>query len=97
MKRITSLFSGIALATVLVTAPASAQSQKGLVNVNVSDIVLNEVISDINVGIGVGLNVAAEICGVAVGVLASQLGQTGVAQCDGPGDQVVTITRLVND
>jgi hypothetical protein len=64
--------------------------------VNVSDIELNEVISDINVGVGVGLNIAANICGVAVGVLASQLGQTGAAQCE-TAEQVVTITRLVND
>jgi hypothetical protein len=102
MKRITSLLTGLAVATFLVTAPASAQSQRGLVNVFITDIEIIDdvpvtvVLEDINVGVGAALNVAANVCGVAVGVLASQLGQTGAAQCE-VGDQTITLTRLIND
>ena len=98
MKRITSLIAGLAVATVLTAAPVGAQAQRGLVNVYITDVIddITVVVQDINVGIGAGLNVAANVCGVAVGVLASQLGQTGAAQCD-VGNQTVTLTRLVND
>ena len=96
MKRITSLLTGIAVATMFVigpAAPASAQAQRGLVNVNIEDVINGDVLSNIDVGVGVALNVAANVCGVAVGVLASQLGQTGVAQCE-TAEQIVTLTRL---
>ena len=101
MKRITSLLTGIGVATMLViapAAPASAQAQRGLVNVYITDVIddITVVVEDINVGVGAGLNVAANVCGVAVGVLATQLGQTGAAQCE-VGNQTVTLTRLIND
>ena len=95
MKRITSLLTGIAVATVLVTAPASAQSQRGLVNVNISDVIDGDIIRDVDVNVGVALNIAANVCGVAVGVLSSQLGQTGVAECR-TAEQIVKLTRLGN-
>jgi hypothetical protein len=95
MKRVISMLAvTAALTTSLVTAPVAAQQrQSGLVNVQVGDITTGDILSDIDVNVGVGLNLAANVCGVAVGVLASQLGQTGVAQCDN-GAQEVTITRL---
>jgi hypothetical protein len=98
MKRITSLIAGLAVVTALTAAPVNAQAQRGLVNVYITDVIddITVVVQDINVGIGAGLNVAANVCGVAVGVLASQLGQTGAAQCD-VGNQTVTLTRLIND
>ena len=69
----------------------------GLVNVQVVDVIddIEVDVRDINVNVGVALNVAASICGVAVGVLAEQLG-SGEATCDtlvdGTG-QIVTINR----
>jgi hypothetical protein len=96
MKRITTLITGLAVATMLTAGPVSAQAQRGLVNVNISDVIDGDVLSDIDVNVGVALNIAANVCGVAVGVLASQLGQTGAAQCD-VGNQTVTLTRLIND
>ena len=95
MKRLTSLIAGLAVATVLTAGPASAQAQRGLVNVNIEDVINGDVLSNIDVGVGVALNVAANVCGVAVGVLATQLGQTGVAQCE-TAEQIVTLTRLVD-
>ena len=48
-----------------VTAPASAQTQNGLVNVAIGDV---SVLNDAN--IGVAAQVAANICGVKVGPVA---------------------------
>ena len=94
MTRIlTALTLASALALPIASTPVAAQSQRGLVNVQVYDITLEEVVSDITVNVGTGLNIAANICGVNVGVLATQLGQEGVAFCSN-GAQDVTLTRL---
>jgi len=95
MKRITTLITGLAVATMLTAGPVSAQAQRGLVNVNISDVIDGDVLSDIDVNVGVALNIAANVCGVAVGVLSSQLGQTGVAECR-TAEQIVKLTRLGN-
>lgn len=64
--------------------PAAAQ-QSGLVNVgNVS--LLN------NVSVGVRLTAAANVCGVNVGVLSTELGQQGSASCTSSSGPV-TITK----
>jgi hypothetical protein len=70
--RTTSLAACLAVALGLGAAvPALAQQQEGLVNVNVSDV-------DVNVQVPVAI--AANVCGVAVNVLAEQL--PGDVQCE---------------
>jgi hypothetical protein len=95
MTRCTSLLAAVAAVTTLAaTTPAlTQQRQGGLVNVAIGDISTGDILSDITVNVGVGLNVAANVCGVSVGVLASQLGQTGVARCE-TAEQFVDITSL---
>lgn len=73
--------------TLGVATPASAQPiiTGGLVNVVVGDVTVLE-----DVRIGVALSVAANVCGVAVNVLASQVG-TGPVTCDAPTGDIVQI------
>jgi molybdopterin-binding protein len=93
-RMITTIVTAAALALPLAAAPATAQqSQKGLVNVQIGDIETGDILSDITVNVGVGLNIAANVCGVSVGVLATQLGQQGVAHCQ-TDDQSVDLTSL---
>ena len=77
--------------------PAMAQGPVvtgGLVNVTVTD-VANDVLSNDNIGVGAALNVAANVCGVGVNVLASQIGQGGPIDCTNPtSGQTVTISQL---
>jgi hypothetical protein len=56
-------------------APAVAQQQEGLINVNVSDIDVG-VIANVQVPVAI----AANVCGVAVNVLAEQL--PGDVECE---------------
>jgi hypothetical protein len=64
-----------ALFGLAVAGPAVAQQQEGLINVNVSDIDVG-VIANVQVPVAV----AANVCGVAVNVLAEQL--PGDVECD---------------
>jgi hypothetical protein len=69
----------------------------GLVNVQVTDVIddVTVVVQDINVSVGAALALAANVCGVGVNVLATQLG-SGQATCDAViegGQRVVTIQR----
>ena len=69
----------------------------GLVNVQIVDVIDDIIvdIDDINVNVGVALQVAANVCGVAVGVIAEDLAD-GNAACDAVVDgtgQFVTINR----
>jgi molybdopterin-binding protein len=94
MTRIYAILAAAALTVTVATAPALAQqSQRGLVNVQIGDITTGDVLSDLTVNVGAGLNLAANVCGVSVGVLATQLGQQGVARCE-TATQFVRITRL---
>jgi molybdopterin-binding protein len=95
MTRIPSfLAAAVAVAALATTTPAIAQQrQDGLVNVAIGDITTGDILSDITVNVGAGLNLAANVCGVSVGVLARQLGQSGVARCE-TAEQFVDITRL---
>ena len=95
MTRFTSVLAAVvATATLAASTPATAQhEQGGLVNVAIGDITTGDILSDITVNVGVGLNVAANVCGVNVGVLARQLGQSGVAHCE-TDEQFVDITGL---
>lgn len=72
----------IAASAALLTAPAFAQAQSGLVNVNVSDIdvELKRIISDNNIAatvpvnaiVAVPIGIAANVCNVSAAVLARQ-------------------------
>ena len=77
-----------------VSAPAMAQQQSGLVNVNVGDVAvdLNRIISDNNINVQapigaivqVPIGVAANVCNVSAAVLARQ---------DAAGDAACTATN----
>ena len=82
----------MSLALLGVAAPAQAQPQRGLVNVNIED-----VLTENAVGVGVAANVIAEVCGVAVpvAVLAQQVvrdGGTFETTCTARGNAPVTVT-----
>jgi hypothetical protein len=78
MRKILALAAG----AVLMSAPAVAQQQSGLVNVNVSDIEveLERIISDnnitaqvpVNAIVSVPVGIAANVCNVSAAVLARQ-------------------------
>lgn len=57
----------------------------GLVNVQIVDVIDDIVIEDINVFVPVGIaaNIIANVCGLSVGVLASDLAQGNTVVCDG--------------
>ena len=76
-----------------VPAMASPVVTGGLVNVTVTD-VANNILRDSNVGLGAALNLGANVCGVGVNVLASQLGTSGPVTCTNPNNgQKVTISQ----
>ena len=91
-KMFTAIVTTVALTFTVAPLPVAAQ-QGGLVNVAIGDITTGDILSNITVNAGVGLNVAANVCGVAVGVLAQQLGQTGAAHCE-TAEQFVDVSRL---
>jgi hypothetical protein len=93
----TKWIAGLGLSAALAfAAPATADAQPvvtgGLVNVTVTD-ALNNVLSSNDVGIAAALSVAANICGVAVNVLAADLQQDGKATCTNATGQTVTLTQ----
>lgn len=90
----TVLASGSILAA---TAAPAAQAQPvvtgGLVNITVVDLLNNNtVLSNNNVPVGVALNAAANVCGVGVNVLATQLGSAPVSCSNGA--QQATIRQI---
>ena len=93
-KLIASLGLGAALAF---AAPSTSEAQGpvvtgGLVNVTIVD-AADVVIQDINVGVAAALGVAANVCGLAVGVLAADLADDGRATCTNALGQTVTLTQ----
>jgi hypothetical protein len=86
MRKILAIAAGAAL----MSAPAFAQQQSGLVNVNVSDIEveLERIISDNNISaqipvnaiVSVPVGIAANVCNVSAAVLARQA--SDAAPCD---------------
>jgi len=79
--------------------PAMAQGPVvtgGLVNVTVTDVLNNnQVLSNDNIGVGAALKVAANVCGVGVNVLATQLGTSGPVSCTNTlNGQRVDITQV---
>lgn len=90
--------AGLTVSGLAVAAPANAQQQRGLVNVNVSeiDVETGDILSnnEVNVGIGVAAGIAANVCGVAVGVLARDLAAGEDFECRSQaGDQAVEIDQ----
>lgn len=66
----------------------------GLVNVQIIDVIddVEVVVQDINVNVNAAVQIAANICGVAVGVIADDLQEDGTVRCEaitGPADFVV--------
>lgn len=94
-KAIATVFAG---GIVLVGATAPAQAAPvvtgGLVNVTITDVDLlnNVAVTALN---GVTLQVAANVCGVAVNVLAADLGPDGEAVCNITQDSDSTTTTTV--
>jgi|SRR5687767_5803523 len=96
MKRITSIISGLTLATVIAAAPASAKpDQAGLVNVAVGDITTGDILSDITIPVNAAVNLAANVCGVSVDVITADLAPDGFASCQNEvSNRSVQITRI---
>ena len=98
MRFATKSMAGAALASGLLLtaglAPAHAQQQSGLVNVNVSHITIGDVLSENNVNVGVAALLVANVCpSVTVGnvaVLAAQAARSGsaTAVCTATGDTI---------
>ena len=102
MKQFKAAVCAAALAIPMAAVPASAQRPVviggGLVNVQVGSIdVLTgniDIIDDVTVGIGVAAQIAANVCGVAVGVLAQDLAKGNDFSCENDlGDAFVNITQ----
>ncbi|AHG93793.1 hypothetical protein J421_6258 (plasmid) [Gemmatirosa kalamazoonensis] len=93
-KWIATLGLGAALAVAAPNAHAQPIITGGLVNVTVTD-VANNVLQNVNVSLGVALNLAANVCGVAVNVLASQIGSGPVSCTSATNGQTVTIAKLL--
>lgn len=92
---------GAAVLAGAMAVPMAVEAQRpiviggGLVNVVVTDVIddVTVTVQDINVNAGVAVNLAANICGVAVGIIAEDLAD-GSAYCEAAtGDQTVTLTR----
>jgi hypothetical protein len=87
-KRMVASVFATALAAVAIAAPtATAQPQIGLVNIDLD-------VSRNNIAIPVSVNAAANICGVEVDVLTSEL-LTGdrQADCDADANQTVELRQ----
>jgi hypothetical protein len=92
-----SVFAGLLACPLAAAAQPPVVVGRGLVNVQVTDVIDDVIVNveDINVNVGAALELAANVCGVSVNVLASQLG-TGTATCDSLVDgtgSIVTINR----
>ena len=68
-----------------VGTPAASAQQSGLVNVDVSNVLNNNTIQ-----VTVPINAAANVCGVAVTVLAQDL-QSGPVECSAGANQHFTV------
>jgi coenzyme F420-reducing hydrogenase gamma subunit len=77
--RLAVLFATAALSAGLAAGPASAQTQSGLINANISDNTVQ-----------VPVAVAANICDVDVNVLVQNLVETGQTTCEADADGIAT-------
>ncbi len=104
MRIILAISAGAAL----LAAPAVAQQQSGLVNVNVSDIdvELTRIISDNNIAatvpvnaiVAVPIGIAANVCNVSAAVLAQQA--AGAAPCNATNEtasnnEIASLARVL--
>jgi hypothetical protein len=92
-----AVFAGALAVPMAGTTSAAPVITGGLVNVTIVDLIDGgvHVVEDVNVSVGAALALAANVCGVGVNVLATQLG-SGLATCDATiegGQRVVTIQR----
>jgi hypothetical protein len=85
-KRIVASACATAMAAVAFAAPATAQPQIGLVNVDLD-------VSHNNIAIPVSVNAAANICGVEVEVLTTDLLDNNQAFCAADADQTVELVQ----
>ena len=97
MIRAAVLAGALAMPMAATTSAQGPVITGGLVNVTVVDVIDGgvHVLEDVNVSVGAALALAANVCGVGVNVLATQLG-SGIATCDAEiegGQRVVTIQR----
>jgi hypothetical protein len=85
------LTSGV-LAIGLVAAPAASAQQQGLVNVDIDvQNVLNN--NEVAVAAAVPIQAAANVCGISVTALSTQLGNAGFVNCDAGPNQQFHITQ----
>ena len=95
-----ALFAGV-LAVPMAAVPAAQQPVViggGLLNVQIGsiqvidDVEVRNVLNNLTVSIGVAANIAANVCGVNVGVLASDLARGADFACE-TADQFVEIAQ----
>jgi hypothetical protein len=84
-RRLVALVAAALLVLSLGAVPAQAQTQEGLVNVNVSDVTVQ-----------LPITIAANICDVNVNVLTEQL-RDGGAECDADADSDAVFGPEVED
>jgi hypothetical protein len=80
-RKLNTLALACVTALALATGASAQTNQSGLVNINVEDNVVQ-----------VPIAIAANICDVTVGVLASNIADTGSATCDALAESNATVT-----
>ena len=85
--RLAAIVASFAIAVGLTAVPAASAQQQGLVNVDVHNVLNNN-----DVSVAIPINAAANICGVSVDVLASQIAN-GPVDCDAGANQEFTVTQ----
>ena len=98
-KRLLAATAAISMAAVSV--PAVAQTQSGLVNVNISQLDLSNIarnlsvnVSQIPITVQVPVSVAANICGEAVNALAIQK-RNGPVNCNAVSGSEAAVTQVL--
>jgi hypothetical protein len=99
LKAAIASLSMVALFAGVTPTPVDAQRQEGLVNVMIGDIDVNlqDIVRDVrvNVPIGVAAQIAATVCGVQVGVLASQAARFGQVRCQ--NEQATEFAQIIRN
>ena len=85
--RLSALVVSLALAVGMTAVPAASAQQQGLVNVDVHNVLNNN-----DVSVAIPINAAANICGVDVNVLASQIADAPVT-CRSDANQQFTVSQ----
>ena len=92
-SRVAAVVATAAVSMGMIAAPASAQPQVGLVNVDVD---VRNVLNDNQVQVAVPINAAANICGVSVEALTIDFQNNendGIATCTADADQQVELSQ----